>query len=181
MVLMVIVIIVVIVALVIIISIVMVMMLVISAVMTLAMIMSRSCSRFNDVYIAVCSANFSLLYTQRNELDHIYDTGIAEMFDIAETRRNLQARRSELLAECTANSKLQQRFDQIASQLHTSPSSAIPTSTIPSSSSSSSSLSSSNNGHSSVDEDVYMGGGDSMKSDDFNNYFHEDKRDGFAM
>ena len=39
------------------------------------------------------------------------------MFDVAETRRALQARRSELLAECTANSKLQRRFDQIAFQL----------------------------------------------------------------
>ena len=96
------------------------------------------------------------------------------MFDIAETRRNLQARRTELLAECTANSKLQQRFDQIASQLHTNPSSAIPSS-IPSSSSSSSSSSI-------INDDKYMGGGDFMNSDDLNDYFHDDKRDGnFAM
>lgn len=51
----------------------------------------------------------------------MYDSGVAEMFDIAETRRALQAKRSELLAECTANSKLQQRFDQIAEQLHSNP------------------------------------------------------------
>jgi len=95
------------------------------------------------------------------------------MFDIAETRRNLQARRSELLAECTANSKLQQRFDQIASQLHTNPSSAIPTSN-PSLSSSSSSSSSISN------DEKYMN--DSMNSDDLNDYFQDDKRDGsFAM
>ena len=96
------------------------------------------------------------------------------MFDIAETRRNLQSRKTELLAECAANSKLQQRFDQIASQLHTNPSSAIPTS-IPSSSSSSSSSSS-------INDDKYMGV-DSMNSDDnMNDYFYDDKRDGhFAI
>lgn len=42
---------------------------------------------------------------------------MSELFDMAETRRGLQTRRAELLAECTANSKLQQRFDQIAAQL----------------------------------------------------------------
>ncbi|KAJ1409064.1 hypothetical protein B484DRAFT_336753, partial [Ochromonadaceae sp. CCMP2298] len=56
----------------------------------------------------------------RNELDAMYDSGVAELFDIAETRRALQARRAELLAECTANSRLQSRFDSIAAQLHTS-------------------------------------------------------------
>jgi hypothetical protein len=50
----------------------------------------------------------------------MYDSGVAELFDIAETRRALQARRAELLAECTANSRLQSRFDSIAAQLHTS-------------------------------------------------------------
>jgi hypothetical protein len=49
----------------------------------------------------------------------MYHSGVGEMYDIAETRRALQARRSELLAECTANSRLQQRFDQIAAQLST--------------------------------------------------------------
>jgi len=58
----------------------------------------------------------------RNELDSIYESGVAEMFDIAETRRALQSKRAELLAECNANSKLQSRFDAIAAQLQ-SPSS----------------------------------------------------------
>jgi len=49
----------------------------------------------------------------------MYNAGMGELFDIAETRRTLQARRAELLAECTANAKLQGRFDQIAAQLHT--------------------------------------------------------------
>lgn len=48
----------------------------------------------------------------------MYNTGMGELFDIGETRRALQARRAELLAECTANSKLQARFDQISAQLH---------------------------------------------------------------
>jgi hypothetical protein len=58
--------------------------------------------------------------SQRNELDVMYNESMGELFDLAETRRALQARRSELLAECTANSRLQQRFDAIAATL-TSP------------------------------------------------------------
>lgn len=50
----------------------------------------------------------------------MYDGGVAELFDIAETRRSLLAKRDELLAECEANSKLQRRFDQIAAQLRSS-------------------------------------------------------------
>ena len=50
-------------------------------------------------------------------MDVVYNNGVGELCDLAETRRALQARRSELLAECTANSRLQQRFDQIAVQL----------------------------------------------------------------
>lgn len=49
----------------------------------------------------------------------MYNQGIGELYDLAETRRALQARRSELLAECTANSRLQQRFDEIANQIST--------------------------------------------------------------
>ena len=62
---------------------------------------------------------FSFFILQRNEMDSMYNAGMGELFDIAETRRTLQARRAELLAECTANAKLQGRFDQIAAQLQT--------------------------------------------------------------
>lgn len=41
-----------------------------------------------------------------------------EMFDIQEARMILQQRRSELLAECEANRKLQERFDVINNQLN---------------------------------------------------------------
>ena len=47
----------------------------------------------------------------------MYSDSVGELFDLAETRRGLQARRAELLAECTANAKLQRRFDAIAAQL----------------------------------------------------------------
>jgi hypothetical protein len=50
----------------------------------------------------------------------MYDNELSEMFDIAETRRTLIARRAELLAEREANARLQARFDAIASQLRTS-------------------------------------------------------------
>ena len=55
----------------------------------------------------------------------MYNAGMGELFDIAETRRTLQARRAELLAECTANAKLQGRFDQIAAQLQTTSPSSV--------------------------------------------------------
>ena len=42
---------------------------------------------------------------------------MSDMFDIAETRRVLMARKLELLAECDANSNLQRRFDKINGQL----------------------------------------------------------------
>lgn len=56
----------------------------------------------------------------RSELDKMYESGMSEMFDIEQTRRQLRSQREELLAECEANSKLQQRFDLIASQLKSS-------------------------------------------------------------
>ncbi len=45
---------------------------------------------------------------------------MSELFDIAETRRGLMARRDELLLECDANNKLQRQFDRISSQLSAS-------------------------------------------------------------
>ena len=40
----------------------------------------------------------------------MYDSGVGQvMFDIAEARQALQARRTDLMAECEANSKLQSR------------------------------------------------------------------------
>ena len=81
----------------------------------------------------------------RNELDQMYNSDMGEMFDIAEARMVLQQKRyslssyfapalkkshlfflyhfrcrSELMAECEANSKLQRRFDQINAQLRKS-------------------------------------------------------------
>merc|ERR1711871_757068 len=58
----------------------------------------------------------------RKELDDIYseDSDVGEMFDIQEARNALQQRRTELEAECAANSKLQRRFDMINAQLRNS-------------------------------------------------------------
>jgi Na+/phosphate symporter len=54
-----------------------------------------------------------------------------ELFDITETRRSLLARRMELLAESEANSKIQDRFNQISQQLkHSSSSSGTETTQI---------------------------------------------------
>ena len=72
---------------------------------------------------------------QRNELDRVYESGVGEMFDIAETRRALQAKRAELLAECAANSKLQRRFDSIAAQLQGATTAGASTASVASSSS----------------------------------------------
>lgn len=53
----------------------------------------------------------------RSELDAMYEGGVGDLFDIAETRRTLIDKRAELIAECQANSKLQRRFDHINAQL----------------------------------------------------------------
>jgi hypothetical protein len=45
---------------------------------------------------------------------------MGELFDITEARLALQNRKTELIAECDANSKLQRRFDLINSQLRSS-------------------------------------------------------------
>ena len=55
----------------------------------------------------------------RDELDKMYDEGVGELFDITEARIALQNKKTELVAECEANSKLQRRFDLINTQLHT--------------------------------------------------------------
>ena len=46
----------------------------------------------------------------------MYDSDV-ELFDITEARLSLQSKRSDLLAECEANTKLQRRFDMINMQL----------------------------------------------------------------
>merc|ERR1711871_1528723 len=53
----------------------------------------------------------------RKELDAMYDGEVSELFDISEARATLQQQRSDLVAECQANSKLQRRFDLINAQL----------------------------------------------------------------
>lgn len=54
----------------------------------------------------------------REELDNIFSSNsINELFDVNETRRSLLLERNELLNECEVNSKLQERFDQIAMQI----------------------------------------------------------------
>jgi hypothetical protein len=69
---------------------------------------------------------------QRDQLDLHYDVSLSELFDVAETRRNLLAKRAELVAECEANQRLQLQFDRIASQLKQKPQSAPPAVTAPS-------------------------------------------------
>jgi hypothetical protein len=65
-------------------------------------------------------------YHLRNELDKVYEKGLAELFDISEARAALQMRRQELVAECEANQKLQERFDAINEQMQASFTQPIP-------------------------------------------------------
>lgn len=74
--------------------------------------------KFNCFFLMPFMADFPDYL--RTELDKVYEGGVGELFDIAETRRSLLAKRDEMLAECEANSKLQRRFDQIAAQLRSS-------------------------------------------------------------
>ena len=56
----------------------------------------------------------------RDEMEKMYSENCGDLFDISEARANLQTQKSELLAECEANSKLQKRFDLINAQLRSS-------------------------------------------------------------
>ncbi len=56
----------------------------------------------------------------RDEMEKMYSENYGDLFDISEARANLQTQKSELLAECEANSKLQKRFDLINAQLRSS-------------------------------------------------------------
>ncbi len=56
----------------------------------------------------------------RDEMEKMYAENYGELFDISEARAALQTQKSELLAECEANSKLQKRFDLINAQLRSS-------------------------------------------------------------
>ena len=53
-------------------------------------------------------------------MDQIYDAGMTDMFDIQEARMSLHERRNTLLAECDANRKLQDRFDEINMRIRSS-------------------------------------------------------------
>ncbi len=59
----------------------------------------------------------------RKEIDGMYENGdIGELFDIYEARQALEHRKEDLENEINANRKLQNRFDEINSQLHGPPS-----------------------------------------------------------
>lgn len=53
----------------------------------------------------------------RTELDKMYDSDVAELFDIREARQALLNKREELIAESEANRRTQREFDLIKSQL----------------------------------------------------------------
>jgi len=56
----------------------------------------------------------------RKELQKVYEGGgehICEVFDLAAARRMLQQRREDLFNECTANDKLQTKFDMLSKML----------------------------------------------------------------
>jgi hypothetical protein len=74
--------------------------------------------KFNCFYLMPFMDDFPAFL--RNELDAMYESGMGELFDITEARMALQTKRSELQAECEANSKLQRRFDTINAQLRAS-------------------------------------------------------------
>jgi hypothetical protein len=75
--------------------------------------------KFNCFFLMPFMDDFPLFL--RTELDKLYDSGVDEMFDIAEARKALMNKRMDLLAECEANTKLQRRFDVINSQLRGKP------------------------------------------------------------
>lgn len=81
---------------------------------------ARSVSmKLNCFFLLPFIHDFPLYF--RNELDKLYDeennaNGIGELFDIRESRKELLQKRLELVAECDANVKLQQRCGDFIQQ-----------------------------------------------------------------
>jgi hypothetical protein len=56
----------------------------------------------------------------RQELDRVYEGDMGHLFDISELKQALKRRRDDLIAECKANQRLQDKFDVIDTQMRAS-------------------------------------------------------------
>lgn len=50
----------------------------------------------------------------RQELQKMYESDLADVFNLSNARRQLQQQREQLLNECEANKRLQDKFDQVS-------------------------------------------------------------------
>jgi len=50
----------------------------------------------------------------RQELQKMYESDLADVFNLSNARRQLQQQREQLLSECEANKRLQDKFDQVS-------------------------------------------------------------------
>jgi len=68
--------------------------------------------------------NFSFFF--RTELLGMYEGDLCEVFDLGKARKQLEIQRDQLLNECEANKRLQDKFDQVARMIREQDASASP-------------------------------------------------------
>jgi len=69
-------------------------------------------TKFNCFFLMPFVDEFQAFF--RSELQKMYEGNMCEIFDLTAARRQLQQQREQLLNECDANKRLQDKFDQVS-------------------------------------------------------------------
>ncbi|GMI07688.1 hypothetical protein TrLO_g13234 [Triparma laevis f. longispina] len=73
------------------------------------------CTKFNCFYLLPFVEEFQRHL--RSELQRVYEGDMTHIFDLDESKRVLQRQVEDLKAECTANKRLQEKFDSVSQML----------------------------------------------------------------
>jgi hypothetical protein len=69
-------------------------------------------TKFNCFFLMPYVDDFQVFF--RQELQKMYESDLADVFNLSNARRQLQQQREQLLSECEANKRLQDKFDQVS-------------------------------------------------------------------
>ena len=72
-------------------------------------------TKFNCFFLMPFVDEFQAFF--RQELQKMYESDLSEVFDLTSARRQLQQQREQLMNECDANKRLQDKFDQVSRML----------------------------------------------------------------
>jgi len=81
-------------------------------------------TKFNCFFLMPFVDEFQLFF--RTELLGMYEGDLCEVFDLGKARKQLEIQRDQLLNECEANKRLQDKFDQVARMIREQDASASP-------------------------------------------------------